>query len=91
MFALLSLTVLSQHIMLVMWLSFFHGKCTVQVSQETALEQAATIDSLRWNTLGTSLAVATSVPTVTVWRQDLLGSWQAVDRIAGTQAAMSID
>ena len=50
----------------------------LQVSKAGDLEHGANICQIDWNASGTWLAVATSDGRLSLWRQNLLGSWKLV-------------
>ena len=51
---------------------------TSQVSKAGDLEHGANICQIKWNASGTWLAVATDDGRLSLWRQNLLGSWKLV-------------
>lgn len=48
------------------------------MSKAAALEHAAEVCQVEWNASGTWLAVATQDGKMSLWRQNLLGSWKLV-------------
>ena len=50
----------------------------LQVSKAGVLEHGAKICQIEWNASGTWLAVATDDGRLSLWRQNLLGSWKLV-------------
>lgn len=50
----------------------------LQVSKAGDLEHEANTCQIEWNTSGTWLAVATDDGRLSLWRQNLLGSWKLV-------------
>ena len=51
---------------------------TSQASKAGDLEHGANICQIEWNASGTWLAVATDDGRLSLWRQNLLGSWKLV-------------
>ena len=55
-----------------------HAHMRLQVSKDAALDHAVDICQIEWNGSGTWLAVATQDGKLSLWRQNLLGSWKLV-------------
>ena len=55
-----------------------HARMRLQVSKDAALDHAVDICQVKWNGSGTWLAVATQDGKLSLWRQNLLGSWKLV-------------
>ena len=63
----------------------------LQIEVQAKLQHPAPVAQVGWNPVGNWLAASTVDSLVLLWRPDLTGQWQLVNRIAGTPPAPGAD